>query len=295
MKKYKVVSPPWPSLKFTGFPNPYYPFSEESFRMTVKSDNVGDSANDEFTWRQGFSGDANYSIRVVETNQIYEVSSDSDVTIVFSAGAGTYTLQIEGTGFVPRYNNVSDKLKVLDIQKWGNCLVSRDSFYGCANLTVSATESPTFNEDCNDAFRACTSFTGSVCSSWDMSNVTDANKMFQDSTSFNGLPTTVGTFSPSDPSGIRGMYNNCTALDQPISTNVDYTVVDNLELYIKDTGLSSANYNTFWADIRSQEEGTGIQSGLALGANGLIATGQGVTDRSYMITNTSMTVTDSTP
>lgn len=294
MKKYKVVLPPWPSLKFTGFPNPYYPFSEESFRITVKSDNVGDSANDEFIWRQGFSGDANYSIRVVETNQIYEVSNDNDVTITFSDGAGTYTLQIEGTGFVPRYNNVSDKLKVLDIQKWGNCLVSRDGFYGCSNLTVSATESPTFNADCNDAFRACTSFTGSVCDTWDMSAVTCAEKMFQDSTLFNGNVFNTGTLSLSASMGARSMFNKASAFNQDL-TNADYTVVDTLENFIKQTATDSTNYNAFLIELQSQAQSTGITPNMPLGADDAVATGAGVTARSWLIANTGMIITDATP
>ena len=79
---------------------------------------------------------------------------------------------------------------------------------------------------------------------------------------------------------------------------MDFTATNStnsLENFVRNTNLSSNNYNLLLAKLRSDAQGAGIFNGMTLGANGLIATGQGVTDRTWLINNTSMTIIDATP
>ena len=65
--------------------------------------------------------------------------------------SGTYTIKIveNSVGGFPtiRFSNGGDKLKLMQISQWGTnkWLTLSASFYGCANLTITATDSATAN------------------------------------------------------------------------------------------------------------------------------------------------------
>lgn len=129
-----------------------------------------------------------------------------------------------------------------------------------------------------------------------MTNVTGITGIFNGCSSFNQDVSGWGSTRDSFPS-LSGLFQNCTSFDQNLSW-IDYSgisVSSGLNLFVTNSNLSSANYNAMLAKMRSDAEGAGILNGLTLGANGLVATGQGVTDRTWLITNTSMTIIDATP
>ena len=58
-----------------------------------------------------------------------------DVTHTYSV-AGTYNVKITGKLVGWRFDNGGDRLKLLNISKWGVLQINNPSvFYGCANLT----------------------------------------------------------------------------------------------------------------------------------------------------------------
>lgn len=73
----------------------------------------------------------------------HNVNTDLTVTATI---AGTYVLKILSGSVLPRikFNNTGDKLKMIDVQNWGDIAWSSwDSmFYGCSNMTFSATDIP---------------------------------------------------------------------------------------------------------------------------------------------------------
>jgi len=100
-----------------------------------------------------------------------------------------------------------------------------------------------------------------------------------------------------DTSGVvsmNGTFSQNNNFNQSLS-NWDFTSVTDMNNFLLGAPLSSANYNGLLAKLRADAEGPGITFGMTLGAQGKTATGQGVTDRTWLINNTAMTIIDATP
>ena len=128
-------------------------------------------------------------------------------------GGGTYTVTITGEiqGF--RFANGGDRLKLSDISAWGLLDISTDlSFFGCTNLTGTATDSPTISTaSMQGMFFDASAFNGDV-SGWDVSGVTQMNLMFA-RTPFN---QDISAWDVSSVTRMDGMFEFCTAFNQDI-------------------------------------------------------------------------------
>jgi len=166
----------------------------------------------------------------------------------------------------------------------------------------------------NSMFRICSLFNQPI-GSWNVSNVSQMNTFMQACSVFN---QSLNTWTTSSLTSMNTPFENCNALNQPFSnwdtslitfynavfnsadnfdqdlSNWDFTGTTGLSNLVANTSLSSANYNALLAKLRADSEGAGITSGMTLGANSLVATGQGVTDRTFLITNDAMTIIDAT-
>ena len=236
--------------------------------------------------------------------------------------SGTYDISTTGV-IAPNMSASPDDGKVTEIKSFADSVVVAFSYFSCENMNVTATDTPstvtanvrdvffqcgnlTWNSSVNNFdtgtatsltqfFAFCPNFNQDV-SGWDMTNVTGITGIFNGCSSFNQDVSGWGSTRDSFPS-LSGLFQNCTSFDQNLSW-IDYSgisVSSGLNLFVTNSNLSSANYNAMLAKMRSDAEGAGILNGLTLGANGLVATGQGVTDRTWLITNTSMTIIDATP
>ena len=138
-----------------------------------------------------------------------------DVTFDFGV-AGTYTIRI--TGDFPRiyFNNSGDKLKILDVDQWGNQVWTSmaSAFSGAANLEVNATDSPDLSSvtDTSYMFQDAISFNQDI-SSWNVSGVTYMAGMFFSAVSFN---QDISGWDVSSVTGMSSMFFNANSFDQPI-------------------------------------------------------------------------------
>ena len=113
---------------------------EERFIISVKTDNAGTSADNEFTLPTTGTG-YNYDIEYDGQTLTGQTGS---VTLTFPSGAGTYNVKISGD--FPRcyFNNGGDKAKLLDIKNFGiyalGSTTQENAFRGCLNLAISATD-----------------------------------------------------------------------------------------------------------------------------------------------------------
>jgi surface protein len=140
--------------------------------------------------------------------------NQSEVTHTY-ATAGTHTVRIFGTieGF--RFNNAGDKTKIQTIESYGSLVITTDSaFYGCSNLTSTATDAPTISAtNLANTFRDCTNFNGAI-GNWDVSAVTNMQQMFNGASSFN---QDIGSWDVSSVTNMQSMFQSALSFNQDIS------------------------------------------------------------------------------
>jgi len=134
---------------------------DERFIFSVKTDNAGTSATNQFTIPTLGVGYA-YDITTSDGQTI--LANTEDTTIEFPT-AGTYDVFISGS--FPRFyfNDSGDKDKLLDIKNFGIYALGSTNqdgaFYGCTNLVISATDIGHFENVTSFVFswRGCSSLT----------------------------------------------------------------------------------------------------------------------------------------
>jgi surface protein len=129
---------------------------------------------------------------------------------------GTYIVRIYGS--IPRiyFNNTGDKLKLLDIIRWGSneYFSMARAFYGCANLIISAADAPGLSlvTDMSYMFSEAKNFNQSILH-WNTSNVINMSYMFNKATKYN---QPLGLWNTSNVSNMSYMFNEATNFNQPI-------------------------------------------------------------------------------
>jgi uncharacterized repeat protein (TIGR02543 family) len=195
--------------------------SNNDFVITVKTDNTGTSGSTQFTIPTTGSG-YNYNVDCNSDSSNEATAQTGDYTCNYGA-AGTYTIHIidnsgAGTGF-PRifFNNGGDRLKLLTIAQWGTgkWTAMADAFWGCSNMTMTATDVPDLSGVTNMAsmFREASSFNGNI-GSWNTSTVTNMAYLFSGASAFNG---NIGSWNTANVTGMYAMFNNASAFNQDIS------------------------------------------------------------------------------
>ena len=236
--------------------------TEERFVISVKTDNTGTSADNQFTlpWIGTYDvdwGDGNTETSVVDT-QTHTYAS-----------AGTYDVKVTAVSGRIRFNNGGDKDKLLDIKNWGTCAWTEmnTAFYGCNSLTVvSASDTPNLSSVSSFyfAFSECSSLTSMDVSNWDVSNVSTMEFAFRNSpittldvSNWNTQSLTnaayifqnaifnpdVSNWNMSNVTTIYTMLRNADLFDRSLA-NWDISNITNMGgLLVLAPGLSTANYD----------------------------------------------------
>ena len=134
------------------------------------------------------------------------------------AAAGTYTVKITGTCTGWAFNNAGSYLDIRTVERWG-CLrfepAQSGHFYGCANLTIPASDELVLSASCRWMFYRCTSLnTSPSIVNVDTSGVTNMDSMFQE-TPFNG---NIGSWNTASVTSMWGMFTLNTAFNQNIGS-----------------------------------------------------------------------------
>lgn len=194
-------------------------FTTDDFITTWDTENTGTSASNQITI-PGTGAGYSYSIyweslsSSTATGTI-ATSTSASQTITFPE-PGEYKVAIKGT--YPRiyFNNGGDKLKILTVEQWGSIAWTSmaAAFYGCANLTIPATDAPNLSgvTDMSHMFANATSFNNPV-NHWDVSNVTSMLRMYWGATSFN---QPVSNWDVSKVISMRDLFAG-TSFNQPVN------------------------------------------------------------------------------
>ena len=192
--------------------------------MLVKTDNAGTSNSDQFTISTTGTG-YNYDVDWGDGNT--DIGLTSGTTHTFAGGAGTYTVKISGDFPAIYFNNGGDRQKLLEIQNWGNIAWNvparsngafRDSFEGCNNLEITATDSPDLSAVTTMYYmlRFASAMIGnSSMNNWDTSNVNNFLGCFNQATNFN---SPIGNWDMSSATNLQSMFAAASSFNQDIGS-----------------------------------------------------------------------------
>ena len=185
--------------------NPYY-------QIKVKTDNSGTSGSNQFTLPATGTYTVDWGDGVVQT-------LSGAQTHTYPA-AGQYAIKISGGLTAVTFANGGDRLKLLEIQNWGDIAWTSmlDAYYGCANMDVTATDAPNLSgvTTMRFMFRGSSSLVGnSSFNNWDVSNVNDMTYLFFQCSLFN---QPIGNWNTGNVTTINGIFYQAASFNQPIGS-----------------------------------------------------------------------------
>lgn len=195
-------------------------FTTNDFITTWDTENTGTSASNQITIPGTGSG-YSYSIyweslsSTTATGTI-ATSTSASQTITFPE-PGEYKVAIKGT--YPRiyFNNSGDKLKILTVEQWGSPAWTSmaSAFYGCANLTIPATDAPNLTgvTTMYQMFSGATSFNEPI-NHWDVSNITNMQYLFYQASNFN---QPLNSWNVSNVINMTYMFERAWSFNQPLN------------------------------------------------------------------------------
>jgi hypothetical protein len=245
---------------------------ETRFVLQVKSDNAGSSASNQFTIPTNGIG-YNYD---VETSDGYTATGLTGThTITFPSGLGTHLVYISGDFPYIYFNNVGDRLKVLNVRDFiiyglGSTIQTR-AFRGCSNMDITATDAGNFQTvtDFSFAWTNCSSIVNfpliDTSSGANFSNTWNGCSSL---TSFPLLNTSSGTnfgasfancsslpsFPLIDMSGSTTFtfaWFGCTSLSNFPSNAFDGCLATNFSYAFTSTNLTTASIDNILVSINS--------------------------------------------
>jgi surface protein len=145
--------------------------------------------------------------------------NQAETTHTYSS-TGTYTISISGTLTGWSFANTGDRLKIKTITQWGILNLGNAGtgyFYGTTNLKITATDilNMTGTTNMASAFRSSGIDTVPSMNSWDMSNVTNMNYMFNSATAFN---QNIGSWNTASTTNMGRMFMSASAFNQNIGS-----------------------------------------------------------------------------
>ena len=194
---------------------------------------------------------ANYDYTVIWGDGSSDSNVTGDITHIYNS-PGTFTVQIIGDFAGIFFSDQGDKDKILSVEQWGDIKWERlaDSFRGCTNLDIVATDSPDLSMIGSNGlarmFLGCTNLIGnSAFNDWDLSLVTQTFGMFADCPLFN---QDISNWDMSSVTRILGMFAGASSFNQDIGNWDMSSVTDARQMFWR---ASSFNQNISNWDMSS--------------------------------------------
>ena len=194
-------------------------FWDNAFKFSVKTDNTGTSNNDQFTIPTVSGGVYDCTVYWGDGSaDIITTWNDAAWTHTYSSN-GTYEIRIVGIFKGLSFYNAGDEEKLLNISQWGlfNPNNSTSVFYGCSNLTITATDAPDFTGVTTlvSFFRSCSSLTTvPSMNSWDVSNITSIQSMLNECAAFS---QDINNWDTSSITNMAYVFQGCNAFNNSLS------------------------------------------------------------------------------
>lgn len=148
------------------------------------------------------------------------------------ATSGIYTITISGQIEGWRQAGVGDCLKLLDVVNWGNLVIrSNEAFHGCENMTITATDAPTFNTtSVYRMFRQCTNLYDPDLSAWTFPAIlTSFDSMFVNCPNLN--TDSMSGWDMQYATSIRQMFWGTGGMDRAFNGDITNWNVSNVTAF----------------------------------------------------------------
>lgn len=194
--------------------------TSDSFVIGVKTDNLGISADNQFTIPTYSGSTYNYSVDCDSDGSYEATGVDGNYTCSFPIGSDVArTIIIDGT--FPRiyFNNEGDVGKLTTVEQWGTQQWEsmEKAFFGARNLQyVPNTPAPDLSAvtDMSYMFGHAVLMNNSL-NSWDTANIKNMNTLFFDATAFNG---NISDWNTSTVTSMFSMFNKAKNFNQNIAS-----------------------------------------------------------------------------
>lgn len=189
------------------------------FVTTWKTDNPGISADNQITIPTNPSETYNYRVDWGDGTLSRNVAGDITHTY---ATPGIHTVSISGDfpriRFADGLGGDFDSEKLLSVDQWGDLEWSsmEYAFTGCQNMDVLATDVPNLSKvnSMRSMFESCSNLVGTPnFNNWEVSNVTDTNRMFWGANIFN---QDIGDWNVSNVNNMYLMFSGANIFNQDI-------------------------------------------------------------------------------
>jgi surface protein len=204
--------------------------SVPTFEFTVNTANAGSTSSTQFKLPLVSSLPLNAVVDWGDgTTDAITTWNQAQTTHTYSS-SGIYTIKITGELSGWQFNNGGDRFKILNIASWSALNISvPNGFYGCANLTCTATDAPIITTtSLANYFTDCINFNGAI-GNWDVSNVTDMSTMFwipsYDGSIFN---QNIGNWNTSNVTTMLHMFYNASSFNNGGSSSINNWNVGNV-------------------------------------------------------------------
>jgi hypothetical protein len=161
-----------------------------NFEFSVNTQNIstGSSQNNQFKLPlvPSFNGVASNVDWGDGTSSVITAFDQAEVTHTYTS-SGTYTVKISAALRSWAFNNSGDRLKITNISKFGIFEITEQAgFFGCSNLTISATDAPLVSSDSLFRyFMSCSKITRINGDLWNFTNVVSFIQMLDSCLLFN--------------------------------------------------------------------------------------------------------------
>ncbi|CAG4999576.1 hypothetical protein DYBT9275_02256 [Dyadobacter sp. CECT 9275] len=201
------------------------PTGTTEFITTWDLTKTGSGTNDQITFGVALAssgGSVSYSWETVPAGSSGSgtiTALSTTVTITGLPVNSTIRLSIDPQNFrAIKIDQGTDRLRLINISQWGttNWNTMSSAFYGCSNLTITATDIPNLGNvnKSNNMFRGCTVLNGpSNIGQWNTGAITDMASMFRDAAAFN---QNIGTWNTAAVTSMEFMFRGATVFNQDI-------------------------------------------------------------------------------
>ena len=243
------------------------PPADDRFIITVKTDNAGTSADNQFTIPTSTSGITqafNYDIETSDGQTITGLTGNHTITF---PSAGEYDIRISGSFPYMYFANGGDKLKLLDIKNFGiyalGATSQSNAFQGCFNMDISATDSGNFGNVTffNSICRNCLSLTSFPLI--DTSSGTNFAVAWNSCISLTSFPLLDFSSATSFSTSGIGAWEGCSSLVTFPANAFDASSATNYFDAFKSTNLTTQSIDDILVslDTSGVSNGTFTQSG----------------------------------